>query len=144
MILISGKLVYQSPFFDKAENIYHMPQSVVDICDLIEYEGREVMAVFPVEMIPYVRQYKSCICMPYGRLVLTDDGVWDPLYYLMEEKGAVEASVLSKAARDSQCVYMIVSDDKKITGSMEACDYEKYAEVDGYIVYRDATVDLSY
>lgn len=47
LIVISGKLVYSNPLFERAENIYHMPQEVVDICDAIEIEGREVMGGIP-------------------------------------------------------------------------------------------------
>ena len=67
VLMISGKLVYSSPLFSRAENTYHIPQVVVDICDAIEVEGREVMAAFPDEFLLYVRQYSPVICMPYGR-----------------------------------------------------------------------------
>lgn len=47
LFMLSGSLIYRNPYFQKAENVYHVPQSVVDICDAIEVPGREVMAVFP-------------------------------------------------------------------------------------------------
>ena len=47
MFMISGILNYRIPYFQQAENVYHVPTSVVDICDAIEVPGREVMAVFP-------------------------------------------------------------------------------------------------
>ena len=47
LFTISGSLIYRNPNFQKAENAYHVPQSVVDICDSIEVPGREVMAAFP-------------------------------------------------------------------------------------------------
>lgn len=49
LFMLSGSLIYRNPYFQKAENVYHVPQSVVDICDAIEVPGREVMAVFPGE-----------------------------------------------------------------------------------------------
>ena len=57
IIMMSGQLVYKSPHFAKAENIYHVPQAVVDICDAIT-EGEEgiVWAVFPIEQLQFVRQ----------------------------------------------------------------------------------------
>ena len=58
LIVVSGKLVYSNSLFERAENIYHMPQEVVDICDAIEIEGREVMAAFPDEFLLYVRQIR--------------------------------------------------------------------------------------
>ena len=47
LFMLSGSLIYRNPYFQKAENVYHVPQSVVDICDAIEVPGPEVMAVFP-------------------------------------------------------------------------------------------------
>lgn len=64
LFTISGSLIYRNPNFQKAENAYHVPQSVVDICDTIEVPGREVMAAFPGELLQYVRQYSNVICMP--------------------------------------------------------------------------------
>lgn len=144
LILISGKLVYTSPYFDVAKNPYHMPESVVKVCDAIRYEGREIMAVFPTEMIPFVRQYEGTICMPYGREVLMETTFWSPLYYMMELAEEVSADEFAAEARERQCVYIVVREKKKITGSMEACDFEKYAVLDGYVVYRDTRVTLGY
>ena len=53
LFMLSGSLIYRNPYFQKAENVYHVPQSVVDICDAIEVPGREVMAVFPGELLQY-------------------------------------------------------------------------------------------
>ena len=62
-----------------------MPQAVVDICDAIQVEGREVMAVFPKEMLSFVRQYTPLVCMPYGREMLVERWNADnPLYDAME------------------------------------------------------------
>lgn len=85
LVTVSGSLVYASPHFHRAENLYHMPQAVVDICDAIQVEGREVMAVFPKEMLSFVRQYTPLVCMPYGREMLVDRwGAQNPLYDAME------------------------------------------------------------
>ena len=77
LIMISGKYIYSNPHFSKADNIYHIPQEVVDICDDIRVEGREVRACFPVEHIQYVRQYSPYVCLAYGRTVLLGVGFND-------------------------------------------------------------------
>ena len=68
-IIACGDFVYDNWRYAKAENIYHIPEEVVEICDLLHTEGREVMALFPMELMQYVRQYDATICMPYGRNV---------------------------------------------------------------------------
>lgn len=64
LIMVSGNYVYDDVFFREAENQYHVPETVVDICDAIRVEGREVLALFPADMVQYVRQYDPTICMP--------------------------------------------------------------------------------
>jgi hypothetical protein len=141
LIAVSGRFIYTDTYFHPAENIYHVPECVVEICDAIELEGREVTAVFPSELLQYVRQYSGTVCMPYGREVLVDRwNVFNDLYALMESD-LVDAQALTSEARSQKCVYIVLPDDKKITGSMEACDFMEFYRTDGYIVYIDSLVN---
>lgn len=144
LIMVSGSFVYNDGFFRKAENMYHIPQVVVDICDAIEVEGREVMAVFPREMLQYVRQYSPVVCMPYGRDVTVER--WDlteenELYQVMESE-EIDAGQLAELAREAWCVYIILPEDKVVKGNLNSCDFEIFGRVDGYIIYKDSTVSL--
>ncbi len=100
-VMVSGKLVYVNPLYSLAENSYHVPDSVVHICDAIRVPGREVMAAFPKELLLYVRQYSAYVCMPYGREVVM--GVPDEFYEIMEETDSVElerlVAISSSSAR---------------------------------------------
>ena len=85
-LAVSGSLIYSSPLFSKAENLYHVPDSVVHICDAINVPGREVMAAFPLDLVPYVRQYSAFVCMPYGREMTVDRWNYhDPLCDALEQ-----------------------------------------------------------
>lgn len=142
LLMLSGSLIYKNPFFHKAENWYHMPQSVVDICDLITVEGREVMAVFPIELVQYVRQYDATVCMPYGREVTVDRwNKWGLLCDAMEAEEA-DAARLADLARTHGCHYIILAEDKRIVGTLAEYDYLVFGQVDGYVIYKDARVDL--
>ncbi len=146
LVMVSGSYVYRDPLFTEAENIYHVPQSVVDICDTIEVEGREVMAVFPEELLIYVRQYSPVVCMPYGREVTVDRwnvGTENLLYDAMEAE-VIDAQVLTGLAREKLCAYIILPEDKEVMGDL--CDYafEPFGSVDGYLIYKDSTVTLEY
>lgn len=137
VFMVSGRLVYLNPLFSKAENQYHVPDYVVHICDVIEVEGREVMAVFPQEFLLYVRQYSPIVCMPYGRDGIIYQG--NPFYNLMESD-AIEAEVLAEYAKQARCHYIILSEDKEITGNLLQYDYEVFDRIDGYVIYRDTTI----
>ena len=94
MVITSGSLIYKNVNFKRADNLYHIPQTVVDICDAIEVEGREVMAVFPMEMLQYVRQYNAYVCMPYGREIIVDRwGYFSPLQQAMEAEKLIVAEM---------------------------------------------------
>jgi len=141
IIMVSGKLVYSSSLYSRAENPYHVPQKVVDICDAIRLDGREVMAAFPDEFILYVRQYSPVVCMPYGREVLQG-------YYYNELRSLImsdeiETERLVREARAYSCHYVILSEEAKLSESMENYGYEKFAVMHGYVIYKDATMNFS-
>lgn len=139
LLAVSGKLVYSSPLYSRAENIYHVPDSVVHICDAIEVPGREVMAVFPSEMLLYVRQYSSVVCMPYGREALMD--VYTPFYFAMESE-MVDLETLVPMAREELCHYLVFRQDQVFSEEPANYGWEIFLETDGYVVYRDTGVEL--
>ncbi len=144
VILVSGSLIYNNPFFAKAENGYHVPEAVVQICDAIEVPGREVMAVFPKELLQYVRQYSPVVCMPYGRDMLVDRWSFTDktLYDVME----AEKLVMSKAAplvQEARCHYIILPEDKTIIGSLEYYGWIWFGQIEGYAIYRNTKMELS-
>ena len=139
-LLLSGSLIYKNENFRKADNLYHIPQTVVDICDAIEVEGREVMAVFPVEMLQYVRQYSPYICMPYGREVTVDRwGFYTELLQVMIEETLV-VEKMAPLAKERGCHYIIIENDKKILGDMQEYDYRLFDSIGGYDIYIDTSI----
>lgn len=144
LFMVSGSLIYRNPYFQKAENAYHVPQSVVDICDAIEVPGREVMAVFPGELLQYVRQYSNVVCMPYGRnIVVSKWTVQNELYDVMEQE-TIDAAELADLAREEQCAYIILPESKILVGRLQDQEYEEFGRMHGYVIYKDSTVDLYY
>lgn len=138
IFLISGRLVYQSPFFSKAENRYHIPQTVVEICDSIQSGDELVKAVFPDEFLQYVRQYNAYIWMPYGREILVDSwGFHYDLHDLMEAE-VLEADKIASEAHAQGCRYIIISEEKKLNGSFPEHGYELLNVIDGYCIYWDS------
>ena len=102
------------------------------------------MAVFPEELIQYVRQYTPLVCMPYGREVSVMN--WAQVSELHEtmEAAEIEAEELVRLAREDLCAYIILSEDKVLHGNLEDYDFQIFDEMHGYVIYKDATVELSY
>jgi len=140
--IVSGRLIYINPQYSVADNFYHVPQEVVTICDAIEMDGREVMAVFPIELVQYVRQYSAYICMPYGREMLVPK--WQIQHGLHEliVGEVVKADKVSAKAREFNCHYIILDGDNEKNGEFEDYGYEKILSVGKYDVYLDSEADL--
>lgn len=137
LIAVSGKPVYSNPLYSRAENIYHVPGCVVDICDAIIVPGREVMALFPKELVFYVRQYSPLVCMPYGREIYM--GELNDLIFVME-RAKIDLDALLPLTRESGCHYIVLRRDKEIVGDMAGL--QLFYETEEYFVYRDAAVEL--
>lgn len=141
-IAVSGSYIYSNPYFRKAENLYHVPDSVVHICDSIVVPGREVQAVFPLELVQYVRQYEPTVCMPYGREVTVERwSYWGELPDEMS-KETIDLSRLAPLAKEEGCHYIILPEDKEIIGDPAEYRWVVFDRTDGYVIYRDTDFSL--
>lgn len=141
IFLLSGSLVYRSPHFKTAENAYHVPQAVVEICDTIQSGDTLVKAVFPAELVQYVRQYNANIWMPYGREILVERwGFHYELYDLMQAE-TLDADAAAPLAKEQGCQYLILPEGKEIQGSLADYGYGLLCTKGGYCVYWASELD---
>jgi len=141
-IMVSGSYIYSNPYFHEAENLYHVPNSVVHICDAIHVPGREVMAVFPLELVQYVRQYSPVTRMPYGREMTVERWKHDSSLCEAMEAEVVDMEELVPLVREAGCHYVILPVDKEMKGKPEDYGWIWFAEMDGYVIYRDPAMEL--
>lgn len=146
IIIVCGDYVYDSPYFEVAENAYHVPDTVMAICDEIQVEGREVRAVFPSDMVQYVRQYTPFVCMQYGREMIVDRWmIGSELYETYElglPDGVVHADKLAEIARKYSVHYIIWDDSRGMEGDLTGCEFSLKNQIDGYSIYVDDNVYL--
>ena len=141
-IAVSGGFMYSSPRFSRAENLYHMPEAVIHICDVIQVPGREVMAAFPLELTPYVRQYSPTTCMPYGREMVMKSWGHDNALCDAMEREVIDMEELVPLARQAGCHYVIFPTGQEVTASPESYGWILFQETDGYVIYWDPEVEL--
>ncbi len=143
VIAITGSLVYASQHMSVAENLYHIPQSVIDICDVVapaEGEPR-VRVAFPGSFVHFVRQYDTDILMPYGReMVVTQWDYYNPVYEVMEKPEIIDAEALLQATRDTKCSYIVLHEDRQIDANLEDLGLELVEEMHGYRIYADPEI----
>ena len=145
LLILSGQYVYDNANITKTQNRFHIPDSVVAICnEIMPEEGEErIFAAFPQELLQYVRQYSTEIQMPYGREVLVP--AWGtaphPMYEEME-KQVIDAEAIGKMADDYFCHYVILNRGKEIDGDMKGQGLELIAQIDAYDVYRNVSAEI--
>ena len=136
-VALGGNPGYQSPVMVSAQNAYQIPQEVVDLCDSMVVPGREVEAVFPHELVPYIRQYTPYIKMPYGYETMVDR--WGFSNDLADEmiKDTSSVKKLTTLAREKGCHYIVLNKNHYLDGKLEKYDFEVLYSTENYIVYRD-------
>ena len=120
ILVMSGTYVYKSVYMTRAENEYHIPQEVVEVCEIIKpEEGKErVWAVVPLDLIHYVRQYTTRIQLAYGRDSIVQSWVKadNELYDLYAEP-VMDLDRLSEVATEYYCNYVIIEKERILEGS---------------------------
>lgn len=137
-IILCGSIVYKNEYMKKAENLYHIPQVAVDICDVISPEEGEprVRALFPEELVHFVRQYDTNIMMPYGRDIIAWK-YYNAVHEAFENVETINASELLKTTRETKCRYIVMYKDRSIDYSLEAMGLTLIDTIDGYNIYED-------
>ena len=145
MIILCGKYVYSNDNISKAENWYHIPQEVIQVCDMImPKEGEErITGIFPDEMVHFVRQYSSRIQMAYGRDYLAPDWKYGdhPIREVMNGEN-IQAFRIVTLANNAKCQYIILKRDKEILGNLKNFNVEVIGKTENYDVYRNNNVEI--
>lgn len=143
LIMLSGKYVYSNNYFSKAENAYHVPQTVVKICDELMVEGREVRVCMPLEFIQYTRQYTPYIILTYGRDVLlydTGDSSTNVNELFREE--VYNSHDIAAELKRTDTPYFVVKKDITFTESLGNYGFYYYDSIDDYDIYLDCEAYL--
>lgn len=147
VVILTGSYVYQGPFLSKAQNRYHIPNAVIAICnEIMPAEDEErVWAVFPEELIYYVRQYTSEVQMPYGREMLEPSWEWNwdthPIYEVMREE-TINVEALAPLLTEYHCQYVVFNKSIPLAGDPAQNGLKKIADIEAYEVYRNEAVDI--
>ncbi len=138
LIILCGSIVYKNQYVSKAENLYHIPQVAIDICDVISPDEGEprVRAVFPEELVHFVRQYDTNIMMPYGRDIIAWN-YYNAVHEAFEKVETINAEELLAATRETKCRYIIMHKDRSIDVPLEELGLTIVDTIGGYNIYED-------
>ncbi len=139
-LALSGKFVYNGDVFYKSTNYYKLPQTVLGICDAIkeDAEGEKIKAIFPDELVSYVRQYNPSIYLLYGRDAGKDgktDTMEAAIVYEILNNPEQDRETFEEGIRLSECNYLVVNDSSSISFLAEHI-YERIQKIDNYSIYK--------
>ena len=151
VIMLAGEYVYNSPHISKAENAYHLPQEVIDICDTIEANEGDISynyATYPGDLVYCVRQYRTDIGLSYGRDMVEPVwgyGIWNEAYMAIEGTDEIKAEELVEItrrfpdeARASR--FIILRDSKPIDQPLDELGLTFLGQFGQYKLYEDPVV----
>lgn len=139
-VVLCGKYVYAGQYMSKAENPYHLPQKVIDICDVIApEEGEErIWAVFPTDLVYFVRQYDTDIQLLYGREMVEPKWQYaEPVHTIMNHPTTIDVEELLKLTRERYCTYLVFPNNKELTQDPADFGLELLDTIEGYPIYYD-------
>lgn len=140
VIAITGSCVYANEHVYLAENIYHLPQNVIDICDRIKPTEDEgiIRAAFTPELVYFVRQYDPNILMPYGRDYVDHNYYTGVLKVMKEEE--IKTQELLYYTRVDLDRYIILPANKRLDENITNFDVKLAYTIDGYNIYEDILI----
>lgn len=140
IIVWNGKLVYTNSMHFKSANAYHLPEFVIHVGDYVTSECENPSVIFSLELLPFIRQYKSGIMTPFTRFYFGELGeMSDPLYLALKAE-EYEIETIVNGAKENASLYVVLSSVKPKDADILQYGYELVHETDGYEIYRDIAV----
>ncbi len=139
VIMVTGSNVFGNSNFSRAQNLHHIPQEVIHICDFILDDDIEYTptAAFPLRFVEYTRQYTAQIPTVYGREAIIER--WNLPNELLEliESAELDAEKLATVGREQGAECIVVDAAKTMHGAMEDYGFLLVGQVDGYDIYME-------
>lgn len=144
MIYVTGKFEFTGNF-SFAENIYKLPQEVVEICEYFkqteEYSNGQLKISAEPYLSTFIRQYDSRIRLQFGRssTVYTESAEAEVAFVQIgiEQGKERDLYLLTKALRNDSCRYLVIEAEKVTDEEMQAYGYAYTDTVCGYEIYQD-------
>ena len=144
IIFIMGKFEFTQNF-SLAENIYKLPQEVIDICEYFKQTKEYASGQLKISAEPYlstfIRQYDPHIHLQFGRTstVYTESMEAEMAYVQISiEKGEErDIYLLTKALRNDGCRFLVIESEKVTDNEMRTYGYAYTDTVGGYEIYSD-------
>lgn len=140
VIILCGKQVLSTEWFEPSVNAYKIPQYVIDVCEVLP---SNVHAMVSNRLMPYIRMYDPSITLEYGRNSLAYNAITEKtesheqLLYLEAQKSEIDLSVLAPLAREVNITFLVFSNSRTYIGNWEEYGYTEYGNTDEFTIFVD-------
>lgn len=132
---LCGKFIYTSENFQIAENLYKIPQEVIEVSNCIE-PGNAVIA--PIDVLIWLRTYNADIYMPIGRQAYFFEGNVEKnkLIESISDPTMTDVEYIVTGAMNYGCRYIVIEKNRQMEGSWEDYGYYLVDQTEKYLIYR--------
>jgi len=140
VIGLTGQNLYQPGVtpYQKATNVYKLPQEVIDICDRINEDwnsSEEIKLIAPLPLGGYIRQYDANIQLLYGRrgsMNKSKRKIYDSM-----QAGEPRIKKIVRYARKHGYHYFVYETDEKEDARLRELGFEPIGQYNAFIIYKD-------
>ena len=130
-IVYFGSYMFSSNNFAKAENIYKVPNEVIEICETIEEDGNEGKLFPAIEYVEYYRQYDANITLVYGRVASATGVVYE--HMMVDE---YDLDWVTEVMNYHNAKYLALCKNRIIPDNIGDYGYEVLKETESHILYK--------
>lgn len=141
IILLTGNPVFSDENFHKTENIYKIPESVIEIADIIleDAEG-EASVIAPEEISIWIREYSADIYLLFGRGYIWGYEGWNPDFEYI--RGILRAEsydvvALDEFVRGRGYEYLVIESQRVCLDDILQRGYILLDETQGYYILKN-------
>lgn len=141
IIILCGKFALNTELFSYPENLYKIPNEVIEVADIILEDGEEPRVAAPLSVSGYLREYTGEIIQAYGRNAARNAASKGTLaIYEQLSSEAPDLEFLVKKVRKGKYKYLVVSSRWQYDKEFAEYQYEKLGCTNSYVIYKDTTL----
>lgn len=138
VIIIVGQPLMTKDNYRKADNIYKLPNEVIEVVDKINADynaglSESRMSVMPEELATYARLYDGTFPLLYGRMADTDAA--GRIYSFMGYD-TLNMQEIADGALHEGCGYLVLDSEKACENAPDEAKVTEFARVGKYCLYR--------
>jgi len=145
-----GNVLFANDISLVAENIYEIPEEMIEICDDINADclGREVRVVGESEVMICIRQYSSNLCWGYtgrGQMVQADEDEFSSMYIddtqyrvamAIGQNQYIDGTDFYDDLKTMDTDYLVVLKDNEVTNRLYENAFDKLYSTEHYEIYK--------